>query len=31
MSEAIAAATVAEVEIDYLELDRIIDEEYRQR
>ena len=28
MSEAIAAATVAEVEIDYLELDRIIDEEY---
>lgn len=28
MSEATAAATVAEVEIDYLELDRIIDEEY---
>ncbi len=28
MSEATAAATVAEVEIDYLEMDRIIDEEY---
>ena len=28
MSETTAAAAVAEVEIDYLELDRIIDEEY---
>jgi len=28
MSEATAAETVAEVEIDYLELDRIIEEEY---